>query len=100
MEEKKSRLNFDRVKVDKDQDFYRIMFSGQVGLQLNYLDPITEDMFAVKQIQHSRKRLVLAVKLRGGRVLIWECSAATGADQLTGTEGTVTIIYLRVLEEQ
>lgn len=96
----KSRLNFDRVKVDKDQDFYGIMFSGQVGLQLNYLNTITEDTFAVKQIRRSRKRLVLAVKLRGGRILIWGCSAATGAGQLTGTEGTVTIVYPRVLEEQ
>lgn len=43
MEEKKSRLNFDRVKVDKDQDFYGMMFSGQVGLQLNYLDTIKDD---------------------------------------------------------
>lgn len=59
MEEKKSRLNFDGVKVDKDPDFYRIMFSGQVGLQLNYLYTITEDTFSVRQIQHSRKRLVL-----------------------------------------
>lgn len=84
-----------RVKVDKDQDFYRIMFSGQVRLQLNYLNIITEDTFAVKQIQRSRKRL-LAVKLSGGRVLIWGCSAATGADQLTGI---VTIIYPRGLQE-